>query len=77
MDICIEEWESKLEQLNLEYGEVLSSKLRLAVLYGMLPMEVKEKVLDRCRIQWSSMRDEEITRSVQSVVEEVKKTGQG
>ena len=47
MDICIEEWEAKLEKLNLEYGEVVSPKVRLAILYGMLPREVQEKVLDR------------------------------
>ena len=72
MDICIEEWEAKLEKLGLEYGEVLTSKVRLAVLYGMLPREVQEKVLDKCRIQWSSLREEDVTRTVQSVIEEVK-----
>ena len=70
MDICIEEWESKLEKLSLEYGVVLSSKVRLAVLYGMLPLEDQEEVLDRCRIQWSSLRDDDVTRTEQSVIEE-------
>ena len=71
IDICIEEWESKLEKLNLEYGEVVSPKVRLAILYGMLPREVQERVLDRCRIQWTSIRDDDLARTVQSVVEEV------
>ena len=72
MDICIEEWEARLGKLNLEYGEVLTSKVRLPLLYGMLPREVQEKVLDRCRIQWSSLRDDDVTRTVQSVIKEFK-----
>ena len=51
---------------------MLTSKVRLAVLYGMLPREVQERVLDKCRIQWSSLRGEDVTRTVQSVIEEVK-----
>ena len=38
----------------------------------MLPREVQEKVLDRCRIQWTSIRDDDLKRTVQSVMEEVK-----
>ena len=49
-----------------------TSKVRLAILYGMLPREIQEKVLDRCRIQWSSLRESDVATTVQSVLEEVK-----
>ena len=46
IDVGVEEWQSKLEKLAAEYGETLSSKVKLGVLYGMVPREVQEKLLD-------------------------------
>ena len=72
LDAQVEEWEAKLDRLSVEYGEAVSAKVRLAILYGMLPREIQEKVLDRCRIQWSSLRETDVANTVQSVLEEVK-----
>ena len=72
LDAQVEEWEAKLDRLSVEYGEAVSAKVRLAILYGMLPREIQEKVLDRCRIQWSSLRETDVSNTVLSVLEEVK-----
>ena len=72
LDAQVEEWEARLDRLSVEYGEAVSAKVRLAILYGMLPREIQEKVLDRCRIQWSSLRETDVATTVQSVLEEVK-----
>ena len=72
IDICVDEWQCKLQKLAAEYGETLSSRVKLAILYGMLPREVQEKLLDKCRIQWSQMREEDVSRTVAVVLEEVK-----
>ena len=62
----------KLEKLATEYGETISSKVKLAILYGMMPREVQERLLDKCRVQWSTMKDEDVARTVVAVLEEVK-----
>ena len=51
MDIQLEEWEAKMERLTVEYSEHISGKVKLAILYGVLPQEVQEKMLDKCRTQ--------------------------
>ena len=51
IDVCVEEWQSKLEKLAAEYRETISSKVKLAIFHGMLPQEIQEKLLDKCRIQ--------------------------
>ena len=38
----------------------------------MLPREIQEKLLDKWRIQWSQMREEDVSRTVLAVLEEVK-----
>ena len=72
IDIQVEEWQSKLEKLAAEYGETISSRVKLAILYRMMPREVQEKLLDKCRVQWSTVKDDDVTRTVVAVLEEVK-----
>ena len=45
-DSYIEAWEEKMKKLAVEYGETLTNKMKLAVLYGMLPKELQERALD-------------------------------
>ena len=68
IDVGVEEWQSKLEKLAAECGETLSSKVKLAVLYGMVPREVQEKLLDKCRIQWSTVQEAVVARTVTTVL---------
>ena len=51
-DAVVDEWEDKLVKLQTEYGEVLSSKMKVAVLYSMMPKDFQEKVLDACAVAW-------------------------
>ena len=51
VDVLIEEWEAKVEALAVEYSEHLSGKVNLAVLYGMQPQAIQERMLDKCRTQ--------------------------
>ena len=53
-DTYIEAWEDKLVRLDVEYGEKVSSKMKVAVLYSMLPKDLQEKILDSCAVSWDS-----------------------
>jgi cellular nucleic acid-binding protein len=61
-DIEIENWEDKMSKLNTEYGQELSSKMKVAVLYSMLPKELQEKVLDECAVNWDGTPESEAGR---------------
>ena len=63
-----------MDKLLVEYGEVVSSQMNLAIVYWMLPAEMQEisRVLDRCSVQWDQVRDDEIDKKVKSIVEDVK-----
>ena len=51
-DAVVDEWEDKFVKLQTEYGEVLSSKMKVAVLYSMMPEDFQEKILDACAFAW-------------------------
>ena len=51
-DQVLDEWEDKLVKLNVEYGQELSNKVKVAVLYAMMPKDLQEKVLDACAVNW-------------------------
>ena len=55
IDVQVEEWQGRLENLATEYGETISSKVKLAILYGMMPREVQERLLDKCRAPWKAV----------------------
>ena len=38
----------------------------------MMQREVQEKLLDKCRVQWSTVKDDDVARTVVAVLEEVK-----
>ena len=58
-DTMIDAWEDKMVKLNLEYGEVVSAKMRVAVLYAMLPKDLQEKVLDKCAVSWDGANEKD------------------
>ena len=71
-DVAIEMWDDKLVKLSTEYGEKLSDKLKVAVLYGMLPKDLQERALDKCAINWDQTREGDATTILTKIKEEVK-----
>ena len=51
-DHALDEWEDKLLKLNTEYGQDVTAKVKVAVLYGMMPKDLQEKILDECAVNW-------------------------
>lgn len=58
-DHCLDEWEDKLVKLNTEYGQAITAKVKVAVLYGMMPKDVQEKILDECAVSWDQTTEDE------------------
>ncbi len=58
-DTAIEIWEDKLVELSAEYGETLTSKVKVAVLYAMLPKDLQERVLGKCAVSWDTDKEQE------------------
>ena len=49
-DLGLDLWEDKLVRLQVEYGETSSEKVKVAVVYGMLPKDLQDRVIDKCAI---------------------------
>ena len=58
-DQTLDEWEDKLVKLGTEYGQELTAKVKVAVLYGMMPKDLQEKVLDACAVNWDETTESE------------------
>ena len=71
-DVAIDLWEDKLVKLDIEYGETLSSKMKVAVLYAMLPKDLQERVLDKCAVNWDNAKEADAAVILGRVKEEVK-----
>jgi hypothetical protein len=56
-DTVLDEWEDKLVKLSSEYSQALTNKMKVAVLYAMLPKELQEKVLDACTVAWDGTNE--------------------
>ena len=51
-DQALDEWEDKLAKLDAEYNQELTHKMKVAVMFSMVPKELQEKVLDACAVAW-------------------------
>ena len=71
-NVAIDSWEHHLSKLSAEYGEVISSKMKVAVLYTMLPKDLQERVLDKCAINWDGANEQEAALIYTKVKEDVK-----
>ena len=71
-DTAIDTWEHHLAKLGTEYGEEISAKMKVAVLYSMLPKDLQEKVLDKCAVNWDGVSKEEAVNIYIKVRDEVK-----
>ena len=71
-DVMIDLWEDKVSKLMIEYNEQLSNKVKLAALYGMLPKDFQEKVLDKCSVNWDQVKEEEAGKILNTLKEDIK-----
>ena len=71
-DSMIDAWEDKMAKLSAEYGEVISAKMKVAVLYAMLPKDLQERVLDKCAVNWDGAKESEAAVIYGKVKEEAK-----
>ena len=55
----VDSWEDRMAKLSTEYGQILSAKMKVAVLYTMLPKDLQEKVLDECAVNWDETPEAE------------------
>ena len=58
-DQKLDEWEDKLVKLGTDYGQELTAKMKVAVLYGMMPKNLQDKVLDECAVNWDETTESE------------------
>ena len=58
-DQAIDVWEERMAKLSAEYGETVSAKVKVAVLYATLPKDFQEKVLDKCGWNLHGVKDPE------------------
>ena len=54
-DKLIEAWEDKVRKLDIEYGEEIKPKVKIAVLYAMLPKDLQDKMMDHCGVNWDQI----------------------
>ena len=71
-DFAIDAWEDNLAKLAREYGEVVSAKMRVAVLYSILPKDLQGLVLDKCVVSWEGAREEDAKLIFTKIRDEVK-----
>ena len=55
----LDEWTDKLVKLGTEYGQELTSKVKVAVLCGMMPKDLQDKDLDACAVNWDETTNSE------------------
>ena len=68
----IDAWEDKMAKLSAKYGEVISAKMKVAVLHAMLPKDLQERVLDKCAVNWDGATESEAAVIFSKIKEEVK-----
>ena len=56
-DHALDEWEHKLAKLHTEYGQRLTSKMKVAVMYAMMPRDLQERITDACAVSWDQTSD--------------------
>ena len=61
-----------MAKLSTEYSEAISAKMKVAVLYAMLPKDLLEKVLGKCAVNWDGVKDKEAENIYVKVKEEIK-----
>ena len=71
-DAVVDEWEDKLVKLQTEYSQVLTSKMKVAVLYSMMPKDLQERVLDACAVAWDGTSEADAGQLYEKVKAQIK-----
>jgi hypothetical protein len=71
-DVEIEQWEDAMTKLNIEYDQELSAKMKVAVLYAMLPKDLQEKVLDECSVNWDGIQESQAAEKFMKIKSSIK-----
>ena len=71
-DTMLDEWDDRLAKLRTEYSQDLTSKMKVAVLYSMLPKDLQERVLDACSVAWDGTTEGDATELYAKVKAQVK-----
>jgi hypothetical protein len=71
-DTMLDEWDDRLAKLRTEYSQDLTSKMKVAVLYSMLPKDLQEKVLDACSVAWDGTTESDAIELYAKVKTQVK-----
>ena len=71
-DVEIEQWEDAMTRLNIEYDQEISAKMKVAVLYSMLPKDLQEKVLDECSVNWDGTSEADAAEKFAKIKNNVK-----
>ena len=50
--------------LGTEYGQELTAKVKVAVLYGMMPKDLQDNFLDACAVNWDETTESDAGRLV-------------
>ena len=76
-EAAIEDWEEKLTKMKIEYSEELNDKMKIAVLYSMLPKELQEEALDKCGVNWDQIdpdKAKDVYRQIKEVVKNISRS---
>ena len=71
-DACVEQWEDKMAKLDAEYSQTLTAKMKVAVMYSMLPRDMQDRLLDRCAVGWDKSNEAEAAKLFTSLKVEIK-----
>ena len=58
-DYALDDWEDKIAKMHAEYGQRLTSRMKVAVMYSMMPRELQERISDACAVSWDKTDDTE------------------
>jgi hypothetical protein len=61
-----------MTKLDKEYAQALTNKMKVAVLYAMLPKEMQDRILDACTVAWDGTNEGEAGLLYQRVKSQVK-----
>lgn len=72
VESAIDDWEDKITKLENDFGEKLSFPMRIATLYGMVPKEMQDRLLDKCQINWTKRSETEAKNEYSILKQEMK-----
>ena len=71
-DSALDDWEDKLAKVHSEYGQKLTSKMKVAVVYSMMPRDLQERITDACAVGWDHTSDGEADQMYEKIKGQLK-----